>query len=184
MTRHWIFVTFLSIWGTCVFVGNWVGNRLGSIILNWAELNGNCVIENLQSSNSSIVLSSNQETFLESGPITTGDWLDIYPNTTIPIIECSDSEAWKKVFYLPAFITLSWGIVTFCLTYNDSPKNYKNITTIHTINSENSKELKKETEDENKKDEENISLWNVLKTIPTAWFLAFGYFAVKGGRLG
>ena len=176
-----------------MFVGNWIGNRLGAIILNWAELDANCIIESQNSPNSTIILSDVEKNFL-LGNVTTGEWQEQKFNTTIPIIQCSDDQTWKKVFYLPALITLSWGILTFCLTYNDSPKNYKNLTTIHTIEKEDSekseleaKELKNdgglcESGSKEVGDDENITLWNVLRTIPTAWFLSFGYFAIKGAR--
>jgi len=185
------FKLILPIWSSCVFVGNWVGNRLGGTILKWAELDTNCVIENTNSAN--ITLSQNQITFLHTN-ITSGQWGQSYPNTTIPIIECSDNNAWKKVFYLPAFITLSWGVLSFMLTYDDTPSNYKKITTIHTIEKEESEEFEVKKLDNGEKSEnsesvekesetsEPITLINVLKTIPTAWFLAFGYFAVKGAR--
>ena len=131
-----------------------MGNRLGGTILKWAELDTNCVIENTNSAN--ITLSQNQITFLHTN-ITSGQWGQSYPNTTIPIIECSDNNAWKKVFYLPAFITLSWGVLSFMLTYDDTPSNYKKITTIHTIEKEESEEFEVKKLDNGEKSENSES---------------------------
>jgi len=73
------------------------------------------------------------------------------------------------------------------------PQTTKKIT-IHTIEKEESEEFEVKKIDNGEKSEnsesvekesesgEPTTLINVLKTIPTAWFLAFGYFAVKGAR--
>ena len=112
----------LPIWGSCVFVGNFVGNKLSGFMLK-------------------------------------------------------QGLAWRSIIAGQAIICGSILFLVFIVGPNDHPANTK-IVTLRDHSNDEEKDLKPLS----KKESIALTTWEIMTQVPSAIWLAFGYFCVKGAR--
>ena len=134
-------------------------------------------------------------------------YADNYEDISKSILECRENN-WRKVFWLPALVPTLISILTFLCVPDDSPKNYGNLVTskktevileqkkLLTVsaptsdretatpspNLDSNLPLDNSAECSNENSQKVYSMWEIATIGWGIWFLALGYFCVKGSR--
>lgn len=190
----------LPIWGSCVFVGNVMGNLLSAFILDSAECDLGCLDGYTGNMTSTLFTTGNPTVSQLKSALNKTE----YANISSAVFNCRENN-WRDVFWMPACAPVIISILTFLLSPDDRPENDDNLITINTLDLANQKilddselaNLKVDPAGESKSNEQSPeaspevkikqekevpSMLYIAKNATVGWFLALGYFCVKGGR--
>lgn len=143
----------LPIWGSCVFVGNFMGNLLSAYILDSGTCQVSCLqdYENTRSNQNNQPQNQNTTEIILDWTALPGLSLSGSNDETITVRELKNaldeqryssisenvffcrSNNWRDVFWMPACVPVAVSIITFLLSPNDSPSNSDNLVTINSL---------------------------------------------------
>lgn len=196
----------LPIWGSCVFIGNFMGNLLSAYILDQGLIDYNCLMEqnpanwtvvenyfyNFQQ-DLSLDLSGfphqNSSSILTVSQVKNLIPSDAYKSIAPTVADCRENN-WRDVFWKPALAPIFIGLLTFLLTPDDRPAKLDTLVTINSVDASHQECLNTKLCKQNSTSEENDkhttekvpSMLEIMKNAGVGWFLALGYFSVKGAR--